>query len=90
VCDDRLRAAFVIEDTKTIVDVANHQFSSYLKDGVRNQRLRGRKADEIAKEHGYYGGYRLVSLIELEFSKDESKYLELALFPSTVKVAKSV
>jgi hypothetical protein len=33
--------------------------------------LRGRIADKIAKENGFEGGYRLVSLVEMDFAKDE-------------------
>ncbi len=43
-------------------------------------RLKGRIAEKIAKENGYEGGYKVVSLVEMDFAKDEQKYLESVLF----------
>jgi hypothetical protein len=43
-------------------------------------RLRGRVADKIARDHGYQGGYKVVSLVEMDFASDEQKYLESVIF----------
>ena len=50
------------------------------KDGEVRLRLRGRIADRIAKDHGFEGGYRVVSLVEMDFAKDEKQYLESVIF----------
>ena len=44
--------------------------------------MRGRIADKIAKEKGFKGGYKVVSLVEMDFEKDEKQYLENVLFDS--------
>jgi hypothetical protein len=41
------------------------------KEGIDSLRLRGRIADQIAKENGFEGGYKVVSLVEMDFAKDE-------------------
>jgi hypothetical protein len=71
VCGDRLRAAFVTQAPRTIIDLIEHQISHVSKDGEVRLRLRGRIADRIAKDHGFEGGYRVVSLVEMDFAKDE-------------------
>ena len=54
---------------------------------MESLRLRGRLADKIAREHGFEGGYKLVSLVEMDFAKDEQQYLEGVLFAKKHKRA---
>ncbi len=50
----------------------DHQMAHYSNATVHNRlRLRGRVADKIAKEHGFQGGYKQVSLVEMDFATDE-------------------
>jgi hypothetical protein len=43
-------------------------------------RQRGRVADQLARKHGYDGGYKVISLIEMDYAKDEMAFLEKVLF----------
>lgn len=68
-----MRAAFIIDETKTIIDMIDHQMAHFSTDSKSpiQLRLRGRIANEIAKSQGFTGGYKLVSLVEMDFAKDE-------------------
>lgn len=65
---------------RTIIDLIEQQIGHMSKDGEVRLRLRGRIADRIAKDHGFEGGYRVVSLVEMDFAKDEKQYLESLIF----------
>lgn len=81
-CDNQLRASFILEK-KTIVDVIDQQLAYYSKDGgVKQLRTRGRAAQELAVKYGFER-YKLVSLLEMEFGKDEQEYLESLLIETT-------
>lgn len=77
VCDDRLRAAFILSDSKTIIDVGDQQLGYYKRTGdtERKLKLRGRVADELAKSFGFTGGYRVISLVEMDFAQDEQEFI---------------
>ena len=81
VCDDRLRAAFVLPKTKTIIDIVDKQFEHYELAGVQRMKHRGRLAAEIAGRHGF--AYRLLSLVEMDFAVDEQRFLDNALYGAT-------
>ena len=36
-------------------------------------------ADELAKKHGY-SGYKVVSLVEMDFATDEQQFIDQVLF----------
>lgn len=80
VCGGRVRAAFELTEEKVIIDVVDQQYAHYVdRDGVKKLKTKGRKAEEIAKEHGYKA-YKLVSLVEMDFAKDEQAFINEVLF----------
>ncbi|TNV82778.1 hypothetical protein FGO68_gene2730 [Halteria grandinella] len=78
-----IRAAFVAELPKgrTIIDVIDQQHGYFVsEEGEKRLRLKGRVADEVARKSGYPGGYRVVSLVEMDFCGDEQAFLNEVIF----------
>ena len=65
-----------------IIDVGDQQLGYYKRTGdtERKLKLRGRVADELAKSFGFTGGYRVISLVEMDFAQDEQEFINQALF----------
>lgn len=80
VCDGRLKASFVVDDT-FIIEVEEHNMINYQKGSNLAHMSRARLADTIAKEHGFKGGYIGVSILEMEYHKNEAEYLLNVLRP---------
>ncbi|CDW73278.1 UNKNOWN [Stylonychia lemnae] len=78
-CNDQLKAAFLINDS-ILVDVIDHQFANSIQpDGKLSPRKRASVAKQLALQNGFKD-YRLISLAEMDFAKDEQKYLIDVLF----------
>lgn len=65
VCDQRLKASFVV-DKEYIIEIDENILVNYKKGDDLRHMARARQADKIAKEHGYKG-YIGVSLLEMEY-----------------------
>eukprot|EP00347_Sterkiella_histriomuscorum_P020420 403337874 len=73
-CENRLKAAFVINNN-VLVDVIDNQMAYYEKDGEKLPRKRVQVAKDLAQKFGFKD-YRLISLTEMEFSQDEEEFLQ--------------
>lgn len=80
VCDGRLKASFVVDDS-FIIEIEEHNMLNFQKGEKLSHMSRARLADAIAKEHGFSGGYIGLSVLEMEYSRNEAEYLLNALRP---------
>jgi hypothetical protein len=47
---------------------------------TKKLKLKGRVADALVRSEGFTGGFKQVSLVEMDFSKDEQEYINEVLF----------
>jgi hypothetical protein len=84
VANGRLKAAFVAEipgKGKAIIDITDKQHAYFIDlEGERRLKLKGRVTEEVARQAGFNGGYRVVSLVEMDFCGDELAFLNEVLF----------
>ena len=65
ICDGRLKASFVV-DKSYVIEIEENSMLNFSKADSLKHMARARKADQIAKEHGYKG-YIGISLLEMEY-----------------------
>jgi hypothetical protein len=80
VCDGRLKAQFVVDD-KFVVEIDENSAIHRKTPSGLKLLSRGRLANELAIKAGYSGGYIGISLLEMEYEKNEAEYLLKVLNP---------
>jgi len=80
VCDGRLKAQFVVDD-KFVVEIDENSAIHRKTPSGLKLLSRGRLANELAVKAGYSGGYIGISLLEMEYEKNEAEYLLKVLKP---------
>lgn len=80
VCDGHMKAQFVIDD-KFVVEIDENSAIHRKTPSGLKLLSRGRLANELAIKAGYSGGYIGISLLEMEYEKNEAEYLLKVLNP---------
>lgn len=80
VCDGQLKAQFVI-DGKFLVEIDENSAIHRKTPAGLKLLSRGRLAHELALKAGYSGGYIGISLLEMEYEKNEAEYLLKVMKP---------
>jgi IMP cyclohydrolase len=75
-----MKAAFVLED-KTLIDIVDLQTAYFHRtnERVSTFKQRGRISEKLAKEFGFKE-VRVISLLEMDYMKDEAEFLTSRLF----------
>ena len=84
VCGGQLKAQFVIDD-KFIIEIDENSAIHRKSSSGLKLLSRGRLANELAVQAGYSGGYIGISLLEMEYEKNEAEYLLKVLKPIFTK-----
>lgn len=79
ICDGRLKASFVV-DNKFVIEIEDNAMINFKKNNQLSHMARARLADKLVKENGFEG-YIGISLLEMEYHKNEAEYLLNVLRP---------
>ena len=81
ICDGAVKAAFILGEGETVVDIIDGKMAYFEKAGLRKERQRTKVARELVQKQGFKN-YVVISLTEMDFSQDEHVFLDELLFPS--------